>query len=251
MSLIDPVFPPLLTGHAVKAPLKPFAEACRRAGKGELGAGDLVWSRGLQRAEMAIVLEPEVAAGQALQMAPLMLVAAGDCLGALLPPQVPLTYRWPHVLLANGAEAGSIDVAHAISDNSGGPPAWLVVGFGVQLAFPARGKEPGAMAHRTALVEEGGGDLDRTQILQSLSAHLLTWINIWQDDGFRPVSQAFMARLATEAGVVRLDTGAGHVTGRPLGLDDEAGLIVKPQAGPACAVGLLQAMAIGRQKGCS
>ena len=44
MHLEDPQFPPLLEGHAVKAPKRPFAEACRLARARKLGAGDVVWS---------------------------------------------------------------------------------------------------------------------------------------------------------------------------------------------------------------
>ena len=53
MHVSDQVFPPLLSGHAVRLPLRPFAEACRRAAAGALGAADVVWARNRTRAEMA------------------------------------------------------------------------------------------------------------------------------------------------------------------------------------------------------
>ena len=43
-------------------------DACRLAQSRQLGAGDVVWSRNTARAELAIVLEPEVALERALQM---------------------------------------------------------------------------------------------------------------------------------------------------------------------------------------
>lgn len=203
----------------------------------------MVWSRSLERAEMAIVLEPEVTDGRSLQMAPLMLVAAGDSLGALMPPQVPLHFRWPDRLIVNGGEAGRIHICAATVDRPEAAPDWLVVGFGVQVIFPTHGTEPGDMAHRTALVEEGGGDLDRTRILESLAAHLLTWLNIWQDDGFRPVAQSFIDRLETEQGVIEIHLHGERLRGKPLGLDEGASLILKPQAGPARSIRLQDAMA--------
>ena len=54
MHLEDPQFPPMLKGHAVKAPAKSFAQACRLAQGGKLGAGDVVWSRNSGRAQLAI-----------------------------------------------------------------------------------------------------------------------------------------------------------------------------------------------------
>ena len=243
MQLADPLFPPLLTGHAVKSPRLPFPEACRRAAEGELGAGDLVWSRSLLRAELAVVLEPEVDAAHAQQMGPLMLVAAGDCLGALLPPQVPIHYRWPATLLINHGEAGQLSLAMASIASDTAVPDWLVVGFGVDIAFPARGQEPGAMAHRTVLAEEGGGDLDRTRILESLSAHLLTWLNIWQDEGFRLVHETYMSRLEGGAEMIEVEYGGERLSGKPLGLDEAASLLLRPAAGAVRALGLMQALA--------
>jgi BirA family biotin operon repressor/biotin-[acetyl-CoA-carboxylase] ligase len=243
MSLADPIFPPLLTAHAVNAPLAPFADACQRAAVGELGAGDVVWSRRHDRAELALVLEPEIGAGTALQMAPLMLVAAGDCLGALLPPQVPVSYRWPDRLAIDGAEVGRLSLALAETDTAGAVPDWLVVGIGIQLAFRERDYEPGEVAHRTALAEEGGADIDRTRLLESISSHFMSWLNTWQDDGFRPVSLAFLERLdRDEDGTIMLEIGGVSRACRPLGLDEQAGLILKPQAGPSFTAGLWDAL---------
>src|SRR5215467_3075405 len=105
MRVSEPQFPPLLEGHAVCADRTAFAEACRRARANELGAGALLWSRSLERAQLAIVLEPEVALERGLEMAPLLMVAAGDCLGSLCPPQVGVQYRWPRSILINGLPA--------------------------------------------------------------------------------------------------------------------------------------------------
>ena len=135
MHLEDPQFPPLLEGHAVKAPKRPFAEACRLARARRLGAGDVVWSRNTGRAEFAVVLEPDVALERALQMGPLLMVALGDCLGSLCPPKVAIQYRWPGGILLNGAPAGEVRLAAArvpVAEI----PAWLVVGAGLDIAAP-------------------------------------------------------------------------------------------------------------------
>jgi biotin-(acetyl-CoA carboxylase) ligase len=227
MHLEDPRFPPLLKGHAVRAPAKPFAEACRRLQARKLGAGDLLWSRNTGRAELAIVLEPEVALERALQMGPLMMVALGDCLGALCPPKVLIQYRWPGAMMLNAAAAGEVRVA-AARVAPGETPPWLVVGAALQIAAP-RGERQDWSA--TSLAEEAGPEIDRSAILQSLPAHFLTWLNIWQDEGFRPVHDHWMARaLGREAPVVFAD-GKDRAEGLVVGLDEGANLLVKPARG--------------------
>jgi biotin-(acetyl-CoA carboxylase) ligase len=234
MHLPDPVFPPLLTGHAVKAPRQPLEEACRRANRGELGAGDLLWSRDTARAECALILEPEVPLRRAVQMGPLMQVALADCLGALLPPRIGVHFRWPATLLLNGAKAGEtwLRAAPARRDDI---PAWLVVGFRLWLTHKLGGREPGEALGETSFQEEWAGELTRTDILQSFGAHFLTWLNIWQDDGFRPVHDSWIGR-------------AERIHGRVLGLDEEAGLIVKPEAGATRVLPLLDLIETGTRE---
>lgn len=241
MRLEDPSFPPLLTGHAVKSPMRPFEEACRRAASGELGAGDVVWSRGTADAAGAIVLEPEVPLRTAMQMAPLLHVALGDCLGALLPPQSTVLFLWPDTILLNGAQLGTtrIAAAHGRPDAT---PEWLVAGFSVRLRFDRKGREPGADPTRTALAEEGAGALDRTQLLQSTAAYFLSWLDRWQDEGFRPVGEQWLARAEGREHAVDFQRGAERVRGCLLGFDDEANLMVKPDRGPTRTLPLMDVL---------
>lgn len=230
MQVPDPVFPPLLSGHPLRVPLKPLAEACRRAAAGTLGAGDLVWARNRDRAEMAVVLEPEVPLRQARQMVPVMMVAAIDCLGAVLPPQSEVLVRWPDTLLLNRGEVGRIGfgVAAAEEDEA---PSWLVVGASIMLKFTDRRREPGEIAHLTVLEEEGGGNLTRTDVLESLAAHFLTWVNTWTDEGFRPVHEHLIAHVEGHEQQAEIGQGSARVRGRALGLDDALKLLVKPEDG--------------------
>jgi biotin-(acetyl-CoA carboxylase) ligase len=232
MRLADPILPPLLTGHAVKAPEKPFDFACRGAGAGRLGAADLVWGRGLDTADLALVLEPDVAREAALAMLPLAEVALGDCLGVLCPPQVGVTYHWPGIILVNGAEAGRTRLAMAES-KANQLPAWLVVGATIRIRHDARAGEPGDRPGETSLAEEGAGDIDRSRIIESFASHFLTWLDIWQDDGFRPVHEAWLARAEGRGGTVAVTHMGVARTGRLMGLDEHGNLLLKAAHGPA------------------
>lgn len=235
MHLDDPRFPPLLEGHAVKAPAKPYAHACRLAQAGKLGAGDLIWSRNTARAELAVVLEPEVALERALQMAPLMLVAMGDCIGALAPPKVAVHYRWPGDMLLNGAVAGGVRLA-APRVPATQVPAWLVVGAELDVAAPRQERQEWS---RTSLAEEAGEDITRTDVLQSLAAHFLTWLNIWQDEGFRPVHDQWLFRAEGREAPIAIAHAGQTLEGQVLGLDEGANLLVKTSAGKAQSLAFL------------
>lgn len=227
MHLEDPRFPPLLKGHAVKAPAEPFVHACRLAHAGELGAGDLVWSRNTGRVQMAVVLEPEVSLERALQMAPLLMVALGDCLGSLCPPKVAIQYRWPRGILLNGSSAGEVRIAVADVPAAAIPP-WLVVGAELDVAAPREERQEWS---RTSLGEEAGPEITRTDVLQSLAAHFLTWLNTWQEEGFRPVHDQWLFRAEGREAPVALAYGGESVQGQVLGLDEGANLLVKTAAG--------------------
>ena len=227
MHLEDPQFPPLLKGHAVKAPKRPFAEACRLARARKLGAGDVVWSRNTGRAEFAVVLEPDVALERALQMGPLLMVALGDCLGSLCPPKVAVQYRWPGGILLNGALAGEVRLA-AARVPAAEIPAWLVVGAELDIAAPREDRQDWS---KTSLSEEAGPDITRTDILQSLAAHFLTRLHTWQEEGFRPVHDEWLFRAEGREAPVTVAHGGERLEGRVLGLDESANLLLKTPAG--------------------
>ena len=244
MHLPDPVFPPLLAGHPVKAPQRPFEYACRQAGRGTVGAGDLVWSRDTSRAACAIILEPDVALPVALQMNALAQVAVADCLGALLPPAVAVHHRWPGTILVNGAAAGEVRLATPATP-AGGVPEWMVIGMSLRLIHDHRDKEPGELPGETSLAEEGGGDLTRTDILQSFAAHFLTWLNTWQDDGFRPIHESWMARAEGDGtSPMLVEKNGAQQAVHVLGLDEEGGLIIRADQGPARALPLTDAVMV-------
>jgi BirA family transcriptional regulator, biotin operon repressor / biotin---[acetyl-CoA-carboxylase] ligase len=238
MHLEDPQFPPLLKGHAVKAPKRPFTEACRLVRASELSAGAALWGRNTARAEFAVVLEPEVALERALQMGPLLMVALGDCLGSLCPPKVAVQYRWPGGILLNGALAGEVRLA-APRVLASEIPAWLVVGADLDIAAPREDRQEWS---KTSLSEEAGPDITRTDILQSLAPHFLTWLNTWQEEGFRPVHDQWLFRAEGREAPTAVAHGGEHVEGRVLGLDESANLLLETTAGKVRTLSFLDSV---------
>lgn len=226
MHLPDPTFPPLLEGHAIPGTQEAFAEACVRAGTGELGAGSVVWSKNVSQIDMAIVLEPDVPLETAVQMMPLAMVAIGDCLGALTPPQVGVTFTWPGDIRVNGGLAGHIRAAASGKRDASSVPDWMVLGLWLRHMHEDREPEPGEVPDRTWLSEEGCAELTRTDFIESYARHFLTWLNDWNDEGFRSIHGSWMFRAEERDGEISVEAGGRTISGVMQGLDDNGNLLV-------------------------
>jgi BirA family transcriptional regulator, biotin operon repressor / biotin---[acetyl-CoA-carboxylase] ligase len=234
----DPVFPPLLKGHAVKAPLTSITEACRLAARGELGAGDIVWSRNTAKAECALILEPDVSLARAQQMVPLVMVALAETLGALCPPELPVEFAWPDRVLVNGGDAGRVTMIAPAGTASAGAsepvPRWIVIGVTLHLAARDGEREPGLTADITALAEEGAGDVTRSAVLEHLAACMLAWLDTWSSDGFRSIHDQWLFRTTGRQGGCLAPGETEPVT--VLGLDEDVGLLIKNADGTHRAI---------------
>lgn len=225
-SSADPDFPPLWNARPAQDDKCVLEEAVAGAKTGELGAGDVVWSRHEPLVSVAFVLEPEHPLETALQVWTLGMVACGDMIGALAPPQVAATYEFPGQILVNGGQAGQIRCVSSSLERDA-VPDWMVLGLTLLLMFDGSDQEPGMLPDQTSLAEEGCGDLTRTQIIESYSRHLLTWIYKWQEDGFAEAHREFDGRLEQTDGKTRIWVDGQPVAVQYLGLDENGSLLAK------------------------
>ncbi len=225
----EPVFPPLIAGHCVKA-ADPFAVAAEQAAAGTAGAGDLYWADHEHQLRAAIVLEPDADAAHVEAIHLATMVALGDCIGALSPPEVGIFYRWPDKICANGAVVGMARfVAGPPAD--GAAPAWLITGVDVSIRAEHPNFEPGRTPDITTLWEEGCGDIRLVPLLESFARHLNTWIHTYETDGTRPVHEAWMARAEGRGETIVVGVGNVERSGTFLGLDECGDLILKTERG--------------------
>ena len=201
------VLPPIFCQVAVGKKQDPCKVA---AGAARDGAADgtLFWSRRTDRADCAVVLEPDRPLGTARLVSYIAMLGMGDALGALVPPVVSVNFGWPDRILVNGAIAGGIRMTA-----SDGVSAWLVVGVTVQLAGDPDDDSPGLERHRTSLYEEGCDQVEAPELVERFARYFLNWVNRWQDDGFAPVKAAWLARNAEMGAPVRLDLAGRHYAG--------------------------------------
>ncbi|HET6519675.1 MAG TPA: biotin/lipoate--protein ligase family protein [Geminicoccaceae bacterium] len=220
-----PVLPPAFRPVAVAPGPDPFEQAQVAAVRGAED-GTLLWSMREDALDAAVVLIPETSLEGALPVVYAALVGLGDCLGALLPPQVAVTFGWPDRLELNGAVAGGVRVA-APAPTAGEKPAWIVLGVTVAVGnAPGDVHEPGHEPRRTTVHDEGGGGLTAVDLLEAFGRHFLNWVDRWQEDGFRPLRDAYLSRATGFGTPLRLDLDGEGYEGAFMGLTATGGLLL-------------------------
>jgi BirA family transcriptional regulator, biotin operon repressor / biotin---[acetyl-CoA-carboxylase] ligase len=205
-----PHFPPIYQPFAVTTEIDPFERCLNVAAEGA-EAGTLLWSIGQDACECAVVLAPEQSLEASLPVALVALLGLGDALGSLAPPVVAVTFGWPDRIEVNGGVIGGVRMAHARTRSPTEVPDWLVVGFGVALRVSWAGDgEPGDDLFRTTLAAEGCGDIQTVDLLEAFARHFLSWIHRWQEDGVRPVQQAWLARATGLGKPIEVEVGGGQ-----------------------------------------
>lgn len=219
---MTPHFPPLFTGHELKPGQSPVRKAASGAAKGKYGAGDLLWLRDHQVLDYAVVLEPDVGREKALDMVFTQMVALGDAIGAIAPPEVAITYRWPNKVLANGAEIGAVHAVLSDKNDEQGYPAFLIVATRIAVKPTAEDIDPGHDPNRTTLWDEGCGSLDAIEVLDSVARHFMSWLHTWQEDGFQPVLTQLDGRMVPGHAL-----SFNGIEGTFLGMDENANALLK------------------------
>jgi len=204
-------------------------------------AGTLVWARRQDRLDCAVVLEPDQPLPASLPVSYVALLGLGDALGALGPPNIPVTFGWPDRIEVNGAAVGGVRLAAA--DTSGGDaiPDWLVLGISIQVHGFPDDDDPGLHPNRTALHEEGFGEVEVLPLPESFSRHFLAWMNTWQEDGFDRVRHAWLGRASNYNGEITLRVEGAERSGIFTGIDGGGDLLLGSQDGVS-RVGLVAAL---------
>jgi BirA family transcriptional regulator, biotin operon repressor / biotin---[acetyl-CoA-carboxylase] ligase len=185
------VLPPAFRLVAVERGVDAFERARDRAPQG-LDDGTVYWTDRADQLRLAVVLEPEAPRGTTLQAVHVLTVAAGDALGALLPPQMPLAFAWPGGLLLDGAQLGRVRAAVAPVVDPRAVPPWLVLGLRIDIGpYPG---EPGEVPDRTTLADAGAPEITSGALAEAVSRHFLAWTRRWQEEGFAPVRASWNAR---------------------------------------------------------
>ncbi|MBM3524196.1 MAG: hypothetical protein FJX57_14675, partial [Alphaproteobacteria bacterium] len=169
-----------------------FAHACRIAA--DAGAGTLVWVRRADVAEFAVVLEPEEPLKMARRVFFAGMNAVGDAISALCQPEKSVSFDWPDAIRLDGGLVGGGRLGWPRKAAEDAPPAWLVFAATVRTML-VLDREPGLVPQATALAEEGAESADAAALIESAARHLMVALDAWNEKGFQPVGEQYLARL--------------------------------------------------------
>ena len=149
-------------------------------------------------------------------------VAAVDALAGI---GVPSAVKWPNDLVIEG---GSVPgkVAGILAEYTVGPPEAVVVGLGLNLAWPAAQDDgpPGATSLRAC-----GHTVDRWDLLAVLLAGFDARLgDLAGAGGPERLREAHLGRSATVGRRVRADTPTGPVEGTAVDIRADGSLLVRP-----------------------
>jgi biotin-(acetyl-CoA carboxylase) ligase len=222
------VLPPPFTLVSLREVGDAFAHAQTIAA--ESGAGTLVWVGRFDLVEFAVVLEPDEPLRTARRAFYGGMAALADALLVHAPPETPITIDWPDAVRVDGGLIGGGQLAWPHGADESAPPPWLV--FGAMIRTVAIGdEEPGLRPLVSALAEEGFSDVTGAQIVESFARHLMVHIDAWQESGFQPVAEAYLARLPAREAVERMIDGVGDLLERREGKRE----VKKQKLSPALA----------------
>lgn len=197
--------PPLFQGMTLGEGADAFTHACAIAP--EAGAGTLVLGGGTRCFDCAVILEPAMPLSRARIALYVGMTALADALALAAPPEHPIGFVWPDLVRIDGAKLGGVRLACAPVVGELQAPSWLVLHAGLRLAEP-EGIETGLFPDRTSLEQQGFEDQDPARLAERFARHLMAGLYTWQDEGFAPVAEQYLARLEEPTAARRgLDPG--------------------------------------------
>lgn len=191
-----------------------FGHACANAA--QLGAGTLVFVGRFDFAEFAVVMEPDEPLASARRAFYAGMVALGDALAALAPPEKPIVIEWPDAVYVDRGLVGGGRLGWPRRADEHAAPDWLVFGAAIRTVSMS-GEEAGLHPLATALGEEGFGDVGAEHLVEGFARHLMVAIDRWQESGFPPIAKEYLSKLKPESGTRRAIDENGNLTIRRVG----------------------------------
>jgi len=223
MKLI-PEFPPVFKGMAA-GPANPCTVAIAQARRG-VDAGLLVWSATEDRLLTSLVLAPDVPLEKAVACLPACAVATRNAFGSLAPPETAVHLEWGGGIRLNGGRVGALRLIGPATQ-AGEIPDWLVVSLALDLQ-PRSTREPGETPDRTALDQEGCGEISALDFIEYWAGHSLYWLNSLETDPrHRDLSENWSGLAWQQGEELCLSVGERRLAGKFLGVDEDFGLLLK------------------------
>ena len=231
----DPRLPPAYRLVALDEVDSTNAEAKRRAAEGAED-GTLIWAhrqtagygrqgRGWASASgnlfLSLIVRPDCALAEAAQFSFITAVALGEAFGSVAPPMIEVTYKWPNDVLLNGRKAAGI-----LLESKGDAEQrleWLVIGLGANVnSDPTETRLPATSLH----FEGCPVSVSAVDLLEAFSRHMLSWVNVWLEEGFAPVREAWLRHAQGLGGDIEVRLPNDTLTGTFTDMDASGTLLL-------------------------
>lgn len=198
------------------------------------------WEAAEGNLHCGIVLEPDYDNRTAEQIAAVATVAAGTAVAECVAPMTGLGFRWPGDLLVNDLLAGCVQLAAAGGERD--PWPWLVVALSVNVAHHPPNPEP---ERYNSIHASGEAEHVRAlDVLEHFARHFLRWINIWADEGYAPVRDAWLQRARDIGEARRIELPQRTASGTVRGIGAHGELMLDSAAGALDAVSIAEYFAL-------
>lgn len=217
--------PPIFRLVPVTAGRNPETRARELAEEGADPA-TIVCADRADRLDCSVVLDPGMPMAEARLVVYVGMLGLGDALGAVVPPGIDVTYRWPNVIEANLGPAARIDLHAPGARSAARTPPWMTLRAVAALSTAVDG-DPDAPVFETTIADEGGPEVTVVGLLESFSRHFLTWMSRWQEDGFDPVRAMWLRHAPSHGEKIRLAVGKRRSSGLFRDIGDDGAMILE------------------------
>jgi len=174
---------------------------------------------------LSLVLRPECAASRAAQLGFVAALGLGDALTPLVGPALPLRYKWPNDLLADGKKLAGILLESETSASD--RVDFVVLGIGVNLVSAPEDVEFPA----TSLSAHGISGVTPPLLLEGFVRNFAGWTRRWREAGFAPVRTAWLAAASGLGERIRVRLERQTLVGRFRDLDEDGALMLDAAEG--------------------
>lgn len=184
----------------------------QQTGRGRQGR---TWASPRGNLYLSLILRPDCRPAEAAQLSFLAAVALGEAVGAVAPPMVEVTFKWPNDVLFNSRKGAGI-LLESRSKAEGGLD-YVILGMGVNVqchpedsAYPA-----------TSLRFEGcPPQVSDVELLEAFGRSFLARANTWLEDGFAPIRKAWLAHAISLGKEIEVRLPKETLTGTFESLDE-------------------------------
>ena len=179
------------------------------AGRGRHGR---VWLSPPGNLYASFVLRPGVDARRAHEIGFVAALAVADTVDAALPANLKASLKWPNDILLGGAKISGI-LAEWLDDGA------LVLGIGLNVA-----RAPAGLPYEATSLAAKGSSAKAAGALLTLCHSLAAWLHRWDESGFSPIRDAWLARGPLPGAPLVLQDG--QLKGQFAGLDEDGALLL-------------------------